>query len=443
MNTDQSQLSDTIDATNRRDFLKSSSLALGGILVTPAPSRMFINHSNDDVLKIALIGCGKRGAGAAAQALSTSKGVKLVAMADVFRDQLDETYNHLTKIPKLKDQIAVPESAKFVGFDAYKYAIELADVVLLATPAPFRPEHFEAAINASKHVFMEKPLASDAPGIRKILATGKQASEKKRSVVVGLQNRYDPTYQEFIKVIQDGAIGDVISSTCYYMIGHINLVKRKPGWTEMEYQVRNWRYFNWLWAGSPAGLQIHNDDIVNWLKGGPPVRAQGIGGRQAFKGPDHGDVYDHFYNEYEYADGSKLHSEIRHIDGTEKKNGVVFLGTKGSGDLNTGLKDYKGTLIWKKNDKIIHNPYQIEHDKLFESIRTGKLINDTEWGANSTMASIMGRMAAHSGQALDWDTALKSDVSIVPQKLAWDADPPVMPDQNGIYPVPVAGVAQA
>ncbi|WP_149240539.1 Gfo/Idh/MocA family protein [Dyadobacter sp. 32] len=429
--------------SNRRDFIKSSSIALGGMLVTPAPSKVFLNNSNNDVLKIALIGCGKRGAGAAAQALMTSKNVKLVALADVFRDQLDETYFHLTKIPKIKDQVDVPEAAKFVGFDAYQKAIDLADVVLLATPAPFRPDHFEAAVKASKHVFMEKPLASDAPGIRKILATGELAAKKKLSVVVGLQNRYDPTTQEFVNQIKNGAIGDVISSSCYYMIGHINLVPRKPGWTEMEYQVRNWRYFNWLWAGSPAGLQIHNDDVVNWVKGGYPVKAQGVGGRQAFKGPDNGDVYDHFYIEYEYADGSKLHSEIRHIDGTEKRNGFFFLGTKGSGDLATGLKDYKGNVIWKRDPKIVHNPYQLEHDKFFESIRTGKLINDTEWGAKSTMATIMGRMAAHSGQVIEWDTALKSDISIVPQKLSWDAQPPSMPDQNGNYPVPVAGVAQA
>lgn len=429
--------------SNRRDFIKSSSIALGGMLVTPATSRAFLNNSNNDVLKIALIGCGKRGAGAAAQALMTSKNVKLVALADVFRDQLDETYFHLTKIPKIKDQVDVPEAAKFVGFDAYQKAIDLADVVLLATPAPFRPDHFEAAVKASKHVFMEKPLASDAPGIRKILATGELAAKKKLSVVVGLQNRYDPTTQEFVNQIKNGAIGDVISSSCYYMIGHINLVPRKPGWTEMEYQVRNWRYFNWLWAGSPAGLQIHNDDVVNWVKGGYPVKAQGVGGRQAFKGPDNGDVYDHFYIEYEYADGSKLHSEIRHIDGTEKRNGFFFLGTKGSGDLATGLKDYKGNVIWKRDPKIVHNPYQLEHDKFFESIRTGKLINDTEWGAKSTMATIMGRMAAHSGQVIEWDAALKSDISIVPQKLSWDAQPPSMPDQNGNYPVPVAGVAQA
>jgi myo-inositol 2-dehydrogenase/D-chiro-inositol 1-dehydrogenase len=439
MNTDKQPAE---ELPNRRNFLKSTTIALGGILVSPQPTRTFLSNSNDDILKIALIGCGKRGAGAAAQALNTSKNVKLVAMADVFKDQLDSALFHLSKIPKLKDQIDVPESARFVGFDAYKKAIEMADVVLLATPAPFRPDHFEAAVQASKHVFMEKPLASDAPGIRKVLATGELAAKKKLSVVVGLQNRYEPTHQELIKVIKDGAIGDVISSSTYYMVGHINLVPRQPSWTEMEYQLRNWRYFNWLWAGSPAGLQIHNDDVVNWLKGGYPIKAQGIGGRQAFKGPNNGDVYDHFYIEYEYADGSKLHSEIRHIDGTEKKNGFSFLGTKGSGDLNSGLKDYKGNVIWKKNDKIIHNPYQLEHDKFFESIRTGKLINDTEWGAKSTMACIMGRMAAHSGQVIEWDAALASNISIVPERLAWDAQPLVMPDAQGNYPVPEAGVAQ-
>ncbi|CAG4989815.1 Inositol 2-dehydrogenase/D-chiro-inositol 3-dehydrogenase [Dyadobacter sp. CECT 9275] len=426
---------------SRRSFIKHSSLALGGALLSPGAERVFVNNSNNDVIRIALIGCGKRGAGAAAQALTASKNVRLVALADVFRDQLDETFFHLSKIEKLKGQIDVPENHKFVGFDAYKKAIELADVVLLATPAPFRPDHFEAAIAASKHVFMEKPLASDAPGIRKILATGELATRKKLSVVVGLQNRYDPTHQEFVNLIKEGAIGDVLSANCYYMVGNINLVPRKPGWTEMEYQVRNWRYFNWLWAGSPAGLQIHNDDVVNWVKNGYPVRAQGVGGRSAFKGPDNGDVYDHFYVEYEYADGFKLHSEIRHIDGTMKKNGFSFLGTKGYGDLATGLKEHNGKVIWKKNDRIIHNPYQIEHDKLFESITTGKLINDTEWGAKSTMACIIGRMAAHSGQTIEWDEAMQSNVSIVPEKLAWDANPLVMPDQNGNYPVPVAGVA--
>lgn len=432
---------DSFSHTGRRDFIKNSSLALGGAIVGSSGKLPFLNNSNDDIIKIALVGCGKRGAGAAAQALTASSNIKLVALADVFRDQLDETFSHLSKIPKLKGQIDVPESRKFVGFDAYQKAIELADVVLLATPAPFRPDHFEAAVNASKHVFMEKPLASDAPGIRKILATGELAKKKNLSVVVGLQNRYDPTFQEFVNLIHEGAIGDVLSATCYYMIGNINLVPRKPGWTEMEYQVRNWRYFNWLWAGSPAGLQIHNDDVINWIKKSYPVKAQGVGGRSAFKGPDNGDVYDHFYVEYEYADGCKLHSEIRHIDGTMKKNGFTVLGTKGAGDLTSGLKEHGGKQIWKKTDRIIHNPYQIEHDKLFESILNKKPINDTEWGAKSTMTSIMGRMAAHSGLDIEWENALQSETSIVPKVLAWDANPPVMPDQNGNYPVPVAGVA--
>ncbi|GAB2778359.1 Gfo/Idh/MocA family oxidoreductase [Rhabdobacter roseus] len=429
-------------STSRREFLKSSSVALGGFMISPSSSGLGTTHSQDEVLKVALIGCGGRGAGAAAQALSTSKKVKLVAMADAFRDQLDEAYFHLTKQPKLQDQIDVPEKHKFVGFDAYQEAIKLADVVLLATPAPFRPDHFEAAVAANKHVFMEKPLASDGPGIRRILATGEVAKKKNLSVVVGLQYRYDPQNQEFVRLLQEGAIGDLISANSYYLIGRVKLVARQPGQTEMEYQMRNWRHFNWLWAGSPAGLQIHHDDIVNWVKKGYPVKAQGVGGRSALKGPEHGDIFDHFYTEYEYADGSLLHSQVRHVDGTSGKRGVQFLGSKGTGDFHTGLKDHKGNFIWKKDTRSTLNPYQIEHDKLFESIRSRQPINDTEWGAKSTLASIMGRMAGHSGQVIEWEKALNSEISILPERFAWDANPPVMPDASGNYPVPVPGLAQ-
>jgi len=423
-------------STSRRSFIKSSSLLAGSALISGFPS---IQTGKEEMLKIALIGSGKRGAGAAAQALKTSKNVKLVALADTFRDQLDAAYHSLTRVPGIQDQIDVPEKHKFVGFDAYQKATELADVVLLATPAPFRPEHFRFAIEAGKHVFMEKPLASDAPGIRLILETGELATKKGLNVVVGLQNRYDPGFQEMVKRIHDGMIGDLISASTYYNVGRVNLVPRQPGWTEMEYQVRNWRYFNWLWAGSPAGLQIHNDDVVNWVKGSFPVRVVGNGGRASLHGPDHGDIYDHFYNEYEYEDGFKLNSQIRHINGCWNKGGSEFYGTNGHGSLKDGFRDYKGNLIWKYAQKQ-ENPYQIEHDELFAAIRGGKYINDTEWGAKSTMASIMGRMASHSGQLIEWEKALASTESIVPAKLAWDAPPLSLPDENGNYRVPVPGI---
>jgi predicted dehydrogenase len=286
---------------------------------------------------------------------------------------------------------------------------------------------------------MEKPLASDAPGIRQVLAAGEEAKKKNLSVVVGLQNRYDPVYKEFVAHLKEGMIGDIVSSTCYYMIGHVTLHPRKPDQTEMEYQMRNWRYFNWLWAGSPAGLQIHNTDIVHWVKGSYPVRAQGMGGRAVYHGPDNGDIFDHFYLEYEYADGSKLHSQIRTIDGTYNKGGSFFQGTKGTGDLRVGLRDFTGKPLWRTRGIKEVNPYQQEHDELFAAIRSGTPINDTEWGAKSTMTTLMGRMAAHSGLMIEWDEALNSEVSILPEKFAWDADPPVLPGPDGNYPVPIPG----
>lgn len=429
----------TSTKTSRRDFLQQSSLLVAASTI--ATPFVYASAKNKPI-KLAVVGCGGRGSGAVAQALMASADVQLVAMADVFKDRLDSAYHHLTQNPKIKAQINVPEQHKFTGFDGYQKAIALADAVILATPAAFRPEHFEFAVKENKHSFLEKPLASDAPGIRKVLATGKLAEQKGLSVVVGLQYRYQPDLQELIKRVQDGAIGDVLCANSYYMTNHVNLVPRQPGQSELEYQMRNWRYFNWLWTGSQAGLQIHHDDIANWLKNGYPVKTHGIGGRAALKGPEHGDIYDHFYNEYEYADGFKLHSEIRHISGTVGKRGITFIGTKGKADFSDGIKTHKGEVIWKKNPKIVHNPYQIEQDEFIKSIQTGKPINDTEWGAKSTLTTIMGRMAAHSGLEILWDEAIKSDIVLAPAHLTWDSPAPCQPDAQGNYPVPLPGVAK-
>jgi myo-inositol 2-dehydrogenase / D-chiro-inositol 1-dehydrogenase len=427
---------------SRRNFIKGSATMVGGTLLGTLPLKANAYVAGNDILKVALVGCGARGAGAAVDALRATENVKLVAMADAFRDKLDETYNNLKKIPDIKDLVDVPEDHKFVGFDAYKQAIELADVVLLVTPPAFRPLHYEAAIRAGKHVFLEKPLASDAPGIRKVLETGELAKRKNLKVMVGLQNRYDPDYVELVKRLKDGMIGDIVSATDYYLIGPVKLVPREPGQTEMEYQMRNWRHFNWLWAGSPAGLQIHNTDIVNWVKGSYPVRAQGMGGRAAFQGPDHGDIFDHFFIEYEYADGCKLNSQIRTISGTWNRGGSFFQGTKGTGGLKEGIKDLSGKELWKIRRPGEVNPYQHEHVVFFDAIKNDKPLNDTEWGAMSTMTTILGRMVAHSGQLIEWDEAFNSDISILPQTFAWDAPPPVMPDKDGNYPVPVPGHAK-
>jgi len=424
----------------RRDFLKNSAALIGGTLISSAlPFDAGAFTLNNEPIKIALIGCGSRGAGAAVNALSTKANVVLVAMADVFKDKLDETYDNLTKIETIKNAIQVPDKNKFVGFDAYEKAIAVADAVLLVTPPAFRPQHFAAAVKANKHVFMEKPLASDAPGIRSILATGKLATQKNLKVVVGLQNRYDPGYIEMVKKIKEGAIGKIVSATDYYLIGPIKLVPRQQEQTELEYQMRNWRYFNWLWAGSPAGLQIHNTDIVNWVKDGYPVRAQGIGGRSSLKGKEHGDIFDHFYIEYEYADGTKLNSQIRHISGTWNKGGAYFQGTNGTASLQSGIKDANGERIWRNKNTDSEGAYQVEHDVLFAAIRNNTPVNDTEWAAMSTMTTILGRMAVHSGKMVEWDEAIQSDMVIAPENITWNSEPPVKPDKDGNYPVPQPG----
>lgn len=425
---------------SRRSFLKDSSVLVGGVLLGSGLSAQASGKQpQSDPIRIALVGCGRRGAGAVVDALKTSQNVVLVAMADVFKDKLDETYNTLLEIDDIKDRIKVPASNKFVGLDAYAKAIAASDAVLLVTPAPFRPLHFEACIKAGKHVFMEKPLASDAPGIRKILETGKLADAKGLKVVVGLQNRYDPGYRDMVKQIQEGAIGRIVSVTDYYLIGPVTKVQRQPGQTELEYQLRNWRYFNWLWAGSPAGLQIHNTDVVNWVKNAYPVRAQGMGGRSSLTGPDTGDIFDHFFIEYEYADGTKLNSQIRHISGTWNKGGAYFYGSNGTASLQTGIRNIEGERIWRNAYKDSESAYQIEHDAFFDAIRNNKPLNDTEWGAMSTMTTIMGRMAAHSGKMVEWDEALNSELVLAPMQLDWDSEPPAKPDKNGNYPIPFPG----
>ena len=430
------------ESSNRRSFIKHTAAITGAVLINPLGIDSSAYASGSDVIKVGLVGCGGRGTGAAAQALQAGPNIRLVAMADVFEDQITKSHKNLSNMDEIKGQIDVPEKNKFVGFEGYKHVIEASDVVLLATPPGFRPEHFEEAVNKDKHVFMEKPLASDAPGIRKVLASGKLATEKNLKVVVGLQNRYDPGIIELVQRIQSGEIGEVVSSTCYFMKGQYKVVPRSAVKTELEFQVKNYHFFNWLWAGGPAGLNIHHTDIMHWIKGAYPIQAQGMGGRAAVSGPDTGDVFDHFYVEYMYADGSIINGQIRVINNTFSKSIATFQGTKGSADLRLGLKDLSGKKIWRYRNKENPNPYQIEHDRLFEAIEKDLPLNDTEFGAKSTMAAIMGRMAAHSGKLITWEDALNSERIIAPANLRGNSTPPILPDENGIYSFPIPGVTE-
>ncbi len=432
---------------NRRQFVKTSGLAAGGLMLSPSLVAAKSHIQADDVIKIGLIGCGGRGTGAAVQAMSTKQNVRVVAMADAFRDRLDDSYKQIKSemgtYEIAANRFDVPEDRKFTGFDGYKQVIALSDVVILATPPGFRPMHFEAAVEAGKHVFMEKPLAVDGPGVRRILAAAEQAKAKKLNVVVGLQRHYQTVYQKWVDMLQNGAIGDILASRVYWNSEGVWVRPRKPEYTEMEYQMRNWYYFNWLCGDHINEQHIHNIDVGNWVKQAYPVRASGMGGRQVRTGPEHGEIFDHHVLEFEYADGSRMFSQCRHIKGCPNLVTEAFHGTNGSAPKPGVILTPSGHVIMEHNDRKDPNPYQVEHDVLFEAIAKGEYkFEDATNGAKSTLTAIMGRMATYSGQVIEWDEALNSEVDLMPKRFAWDANPPVMPDENGLYPIAVPGQTQ-
>jgi predicted dehydrogenase len=436
---------------SRREFMKQSLLA-GGLAALPLASQAnsFFNSSANDTIKVALIGCGGRGTGAAMQAMLSKQNVKLVAMADVFKDRLDNCYKLLTAddlseetgVPSnIKDKIAVTDETKFVGFDGYQKAMALADVVILTTPPGFRPVHFEEAVKQGKHIFMEKPVATDPAGIKKVLDIAQIAKQKKLNVVVGLQRHYQNSYRTLYKKYQEGLIGEFVSAQAWWNNEGVWMNPRQPGMTEMEYQLRNWYYFNWICGDHITEQHIHNIDVINWFKGGYPVKAQGMGGREVRKGKDYGEIFDHHYVEFTYADGSILNSQCRHIKGTWQKVDEQIIGTKGTmfaGNMN--MVDRKGKVLFQYDKEKENNPYQTEHDELFATIAKGEYkFADAENGAKSTMTSILGRLATYTGNVVEWDAALNSGFSLQPSRYAWDADMPVKPDANGLYPVAVPG----
>ncbi len=441
----ESNISNSPAQSTRRDFLKkTSAAAVGGTLLGGLSIERSAHAAGSDLIKIALIGCGGRGSGAANQALNTyNQGpVKLVAMADAFEDRLEASYNNLKK--EHKDRVDVPKENKFTGFDAYKNAIALADVVILATPPGFRPSHFEEAVKQGKNIFMEKPVATDAPGVRRVLAAAAEAKKKNLKIGVGLQRHHQLGYLETLKRLHDGAIGDVVSMRCYWngttpwVHPRAELEKEyKRPLTEMEYQMRNWYYFVWTCGDHIVEQHIHNLDVINWVKNGYPVRAQGMGGCEVRKGPDYGQIFDHHAVEFEYADGSRCASYCRHINGCWDSVSEHVVGTKGSCDVSGYT--IRGDNAWRFKTPGARDPYQQEHDDLFAAIRNNQTYSEAENGAKSTMTAIFGRMTTYSGKMIEWEDAINSKINYFPPSLAWDADMPVKPLANGWYALPVPG----
>jgi predicted dehydrogenase len=412
---------------SRRRFLGTSAAAAATLAAAPN-----VHAGGTDVLRVGLVGCGGRGTGAAAQALKADANLQLVAMGDAFADRLGKSLQDLKKEEEIAAKIDVAPERRFTGFDAYKRVIESVDVVLLCTPPHFRPIHLKAAIDAGKHVFAEKPVAVDAPGVRSVLETCEQAKKKGLSVVSGLCLRYDNSFRAAVSRIHDGAIGDVHTVQANDYRGSIWVKPRQPGWTDMEWQMRNWYYFTWLCGDFNVEQHVHFLDVCSWvMKGEYPIRAVGNGGRQQRTAPEYGHIYDHFSITYEYANGAKLFSNCRQQTGCANDMSAHAAGSKGFAHLSErrgGMRiDSAGSTSVYENPKDDRGLYQIEHDELFAGIRQGRPINNGEYMAKSTLLAIMGRMAAYTGKAITWEMAMNSKEDLSPPRYDWDVPLPVPP----------------
>jgi predicted dehydrogenase len=427
------------EAASRRSFLKTSALATAGVAVGSLAIGRSAHAAGSDVLKIGLIGCGGRGTGAAGNAMTVDKNTKLVAMGDAFEDRLQTSLEVLKK--KFPEQVAVDSDHCFSGFDAYKKVIESSDVVLLAESPHFRPSHLRAAIEAGKHVFCEKPVAVDAPGIRSVLESSELAAKKGLNLVSGLCWRYHTPVRETMQRLLDGAIGDVVTMQETYLTGTLWHRDPKPGetWTPMQYQMRNWYYFAWLSGDFNTEQHVHSLDKAQWMmRDEPPVRAWGLGGRQVRTDPKWGDIYDHHAVVYEYENGTRLYSFCRQEAGCFGDVSDQFQGTKGRAIIVPKFR-IEGPNAWQYEGAKC-NMYEAEHQAMFESIRAGKAINNGVYMARSTMMAILGRMVNYTGKAITWEEAMNSKQDLSPKAYAWDAEPPTVAGADGKYPVAMPGV---
>ncbi len=414
---------------SRRDFLKTSTAATIGLgMMTNA------HAAGSDTIKVGLVGCGGRGSGAAediCKAAGTSYNIKLHAMGDAFEDHLRNCRDRLKNHEDIKEKFDVADDRCFVGFDAYQKVIDCCDLVMLATPPGFRPQHIEATIKAGKHLFSEKPVAVDGTGIRKVLAAYDEANQKGLSVITGTQRRHQAGYVESMKRIHDGAIGDLVSARVYWNQGDIWAHKRQPGWSDTEYQIRNWYHFLWLCGDHIVEQHVHNLDVACWALKAHPIKAVGMGGRQVITEPERGQSYDHFAIDYEFPDGVHVMSMARQIPGSAGNVSETLIGTKGRWHSKGSPESSQAYLFTGPNAAKLRiqevNPYVQEHIDLLESITSRKPVNELKQVAESTLTAIMGRMSAYTGKEVSWERALNSKLDTFPKTLAWGPmeEPPV------------------
>jgi len=423
-------------SVSRRRFLKESSLAAAGAAALAQVPFVITSHAaSDDPIRIGLVGCGGRGTGAAADALgaatdvnypqagyhtenvkanaaAASRNVKIVALADVFADRLNSCREQLQKL-----SLSIPDDRCFVGFDAYQKLLAVPEVnyVILATPPHFRPLHLHAAIMAGKHAFIEKPCAVDGQGVKMVLEAGELARQKNLGIVAGTQRRHMRSYSEAVKRLQDGAIGELQYGRAYWNGGVIWVVERQPGWSDMEWQLRNWNYFTWLSGDHYLEQHVHNLDVMNWVLGAHPIRAIAMGGRQARPNQTYGHIYDHFAVEFEYPNGARMFSQCRQMNGCEGKVEEAVVGTKGSSNCKDWIRAADKQLAWRFRAQDV-NPYQQEHRDLIDSIRAGTPLNEAKAVAESTLTGILGRESAYTGRSVEWDEVLNAKTRLGPEK---------------------------
>jgi predicted dehydrogenase len=393
----------------RRDFIKSSVATTAAAMAAGLLGNAFVDAQGNERLRVGLVGCGGRGSGAIRDCLDSAPGIEVYALGDLFEDRWRGLRDRLAN--EAAERVNLTDERCFTGFDAYRKVIDSGvDIVIFASPPGFRPVHFRAAVEAGRHVFMEKPVAVCPAGVRMVLAAGKVAEEKKLGVVAGTQRRHQRCYVETIKRLREGAIGKVVAAQCYWNQGGLWKVDREPGWSDVEWQIRNWLYFTWLSGDHIVEQHIHNIDVCNWIIGTHPVKCLGLGGRQVRTDPSYGQIYDHFAVEYEYPDGVRMMSMARQIDGCANRVGENVLGSEGWANPSGYIQGKEKYQHDGRNDP---NPYVQEHTDLIASIRAGTPLNETQSVAETTLTAIMGRMSTYTGQEVSWDQARNSKLDLV------------------------------
>jgi myo-inositol 2-dehydrogenase/D-chiro-inositol 1-dehydrogenase len=424
----------------RRDFLKTSLAAAGAAAVGSLPLARSAHAAGSDVIRVGLIGCGARGPGAVVNALTVDRGARLVALGDVFADQVKSRREILKK--EKPEQVQVDDNHCFSGLDSYKHVIESADVVLVACAAKYHSVYLQAAVEAGKHVFVEKPHAIDPVGVRRIAAAAELAKKNRTSILSGFQSRYQPMFRELIARIRDGAIGEIVAFEEHFERGPYNMVGRNPSWSEVEFQFRAQMHFTWLSGDDVNQSLAHNLDRVTWaMKEQTPVSAHGMGGRSASFGVVYGNTFDHHAVVYEYANGVRAYAYCRTQDGCYGSGESIILGSKGRAFMYGGR--IEGETSWKYKGPG-GNPYDLEHKAFFEAIRSGNPLNCGDYMARSSQVAVMGQLTCYCGRELTWDQVSKSNFVFTPKAadVRLDMEPPVKPDAEGNYPVPVPGITE-